>query len=300
MYTPLEIYTIVGKYDRTAFVTLKKGSEAHNRFGDDITVVFLYTQAEREAMDLLLVKSSPGESIAYVKARYLRYNLPSETSTLLSAPGILSSDIASIFSPGSDADKSEFHSFETRQLNKIEIPFRALPKGQDFDWQYGFDKSLWHDGVGFSPTERINFLVKKFYYEPELLTDEETAEIFDDEGLKEDARGEYLTIVYFREEASQADKDILLGLMKKKQAERFNALNSALQKVGSSIKKLIAKNKDKAIDLCIKVNQFHEHRLNVNGKIPIYLDLKGYLHIWMGHVEEMKINNLLAHKDNFR
>lgn len=38
----------------------------------------------------------------------------------------------------------------------------------------------------------------------------------------------------------------------------------------------------------------------IAGKMPIYIDLDGYLHIYMRHVEEMKVNSHFEHKDNFQ
>ena len=43
-----EIYCLVGKDDKTAGLTFKYGSDSFNTDGSFITVVFLYTQDERE------------------------------------------------------------------------------------------------------------------------------------------------------------------------------------------------------------------------------------------------------------
>ena len=36
------------------------------------------------------------------------------------------------------------------------------------------------------------------------------------------------------------------------------------------------------------------------GKYPIYMDIDSFLHIYMRHVEEFKVNQHFAHKDNFQ
>ncbi|KAA9327243.1 hypothetical protein F0P96_18595 [Hymenobacter busanensis] len=300
MYTPLRIYETLGKFDKAVNISFRRGSATHEAFGDDINVVFMYTQVEREGMDALLANGEAGEPTGYIKARYLGFDLPDDKVRLLTSPGILSSDITSILSATWSPEKNTFHSTDTRQLNKIEVPFRRLPKGGDYNWMYGFDKERVAEGIGLSPYERSVYLGRKLYFEPDSLTAEEHVEMLDDNGIVEDVEREYLAVLYKREEANEEQKKNLLALLKKHRADRFKALDDELKKIGSSIKKLIKVDEDKAGELLLSVVQFSERRLNITGKYPIYLDLKGFLHIWMRHVEDMKINQQFANKDNYQ
>ena len=64
--------------------------------------------------------------------------------------------------------------------------------------------------------------------------------------------------------------------------------------------KLSQKKPDKAVEIFLKVLHFKQRRLNVTGSISIFIDLHSFLHIYLRHVEEMKINKHFEHKDNFQ
>ncbi len=53
-YTIEEIYALVGEDDKTAGLTFKYESEAYYLYGSFITVLFVYTQYEREEMDIFI------------------------------------------------------------------------------------------------------------------------------------------------------------------------------------------------------------------------------------------------------
>lgn len=50
-YSLENIYRTVGKDDKVAALTLKPDSESYKKYGGEPTVVFIYTQREREKMD---------------------------------------------------------------------------------------------------------------------------------------------------------------------------------------------------------------------------------------------------------
>lgn len=297
-YTIEEIYLLVGKDDKTAGLTFKYGSDAFKKYGSFITVVFLYTQYEREEMDKMVL-IEPFSNHRRIKAKYLNSELSKEKVELLLTEGIYSEDIAEILYFNAP-QKNTFHSAEKRELNKIEIPMRTLPKGRDLDWMYGFSKKLTNEGIGQCPKERTFYLAGKLYYEPENLTTEENEEIFGSGNIQENVEWEFLQIKYIREEISDDEKKRLAELYGKKQKESISVLDNYLKQAGSSLKKLSTENIDQAVELLMKVMHFKERRLNVMGKHPIYIDLDSYLHIYMRHVEEFQVNQHFEHKDNFQ
>lgn len=297
-YTIEEIYFLVGKNDKTALVTFKNGSDPYNKYGESIAVVFVYTQFEREEMDKLL-KVLPFTKSGWVKARYLGIDLTPDKTALLLSEGVNSNDIAnihySIF-----PEKNTFHSKEKRELNKINIPIRTRRNGQDLDWMYGFKKKLVSQGIGLSPEERAFYLAGKLYYEPENLTKEENEEIYTDEKIKESIEKELLQIKYQRKEISDQENKQLGELIGKQKKQNFAVLDEYLKQAGSSLKKLATENLEQATTLCVKLAMFKERRLNVMGKYPIYMNQDSYLHIYMRHVEEFKINKHFEDKSNFQ
>jgi len=297
-YTIEEIYYLVGKDDKTAGLTFKNGSEAYKMYGSSITVVFIYTQSEREEMDKL-IQNSPYNGEGRIKAKYLGSKLIEGKVKHLLYEGINSTEIEEI-SIFDNPLNNTFHSKKKRELNKIKIPIQALPKGQDLSWMYGFSKKLANDGIGQCPRERTFFLAGKLYFEPELISIEENNEIFNGGVIDEQIEWEFLQMKYFREEISEEEKKRVVELWSEKKRSSISILDKYLKEAGSSLKKLATENIIQASNLFSKVFDFRERRLNVNGKHPIYINLDSYLHIYMRHVEEFKVNKHFENKDNFQ
>ena len=297
-YTIEEIYCLVGKEDHVAVLTFKHESDAFAKYGSSITVVFVYTQSEREEMDRLIQVEKFSKK-GWVKAKSLDSNLEQSKADLLLSEGVYSEDIAEIFFLNSPKENT-FHSKERREMTKIEIPFKSLPKGGDFDWMYGFSKRLVSEGIGQCPKERSFYLAGKLYYEPENLTNEEFSDVFNSGVLNEQIEWEFLKIKYDREEISDEEKGRLAELSDKKIEKDITILDKYLKQAGSGLKKLINENREQAVKLLVKVSHFQERTLNISAKYPVYIDLEGYLHIYMRHVEEFQINQHFEHKDNFQ
>lgn len=297
-YTIEDVYYLVGKDDKTAVLTFKYKSEAYNLYGSSMTVVFIYTQSDREEMDIL-VQTTPFRKKGKIKAKYLGAELEPDKVERLLNEGIYSDDIANIFYYAAQS-KNTFHSKEKRQLNKIEVLVRPQSKGRDLDWMYGFSKKLVREGIVQCPKERSFYLAGKLFYEPESLTEEENKEIFRNGKIDGDVEWELLQIKYVREDISVEEKMRHVENYGEKERNKILILDNYLKEAGSSLKKLSSENIDQAVDLFSKVIYFEERRLNVLGKYPIYIDLHSYLHIYMRHVEGFYVSKLFEHKDNFQ
>jgi len=298
-YSEEEVYLLVGRQDKTAGVTFKTGSDSYKLYGGHITVLFLYTQYEREELDNR-IKTPDSYTYGIIKVRHLTSELDKEKIKQLERDGISTNDIASILYFKYDTQNT-FHSKEKRTITKIEIPIDIQPKGRDLDWIYGFAKKLVGGGTGLSPKERQFYLAGKLYYEPKALTNQERKEIFDDaQNIDTEIEFEFLKIKYEREEADDTDKKRLAQLLRKKDIEDMDLLDKYLKETGSSLSKLAKDDLDSAAKLLVRISKYHEKHINVVGKIAIYLDVDRYLHVHTRHVDEMKINNQFAHKSNFQ
>jgi hypothetical protein len=298
-YSAEEVYGLVGKQDKTAGITFKSGTEPYERYGPFVTVQFLYGQREREELNQRIMNPASKTS-ARLKVKYLYGELLAEKVDQLESEGISTDDIAEIMYFKAD-ENNTFYSTEMRTLNKIVIPFRVQPKGRDCDWAYGFAKRQVAEGIGLSPQERAFYLAGKLYFEPEELTTAEEAEIFPASGsVNLRVEWEYLRMLFVREEATGDDKRKAFYLMKKRDDAAEKLLGEKLRETGSSWSKLINEDSDLAANLLVKVRLYEDRRFNVMGKVPIYLDLEGYLHVYMRHVEEMKVNDRFAAKTNFQ
>ena len=81
-YTLEKIYRLVGKTDQVATLTFNKDSEAFQKYGDSLTVVFVYDQAEREEMDKL-IQDEHSSTHGKVKAKNLLFDLPADKNKQL-------------------------------------------------------------------------------------------------------------------------------------------------------------------------------------------------------------------------
>lgn len=115
-----DIYKLVGKEDKVAVLTFVKGSDPYTKYGATLTVVFQYTQAEREAFDKIMqIEPLPTEG-GIVKVKCLGYDVEPDEKKKLAEVGLKSDDILSIFPSPWPADNL-FHSREKRSMRKIEI-----------------------------------------------------------------------------------------------------------------------------------------------------------------------------------
>lgn len=294
------IYEYVGREDRVATLSFFPESESYKLYGNHLTVVFQYSQKERLELDGR-IKDKNIKSVGYTKAKYLGYDLAEDAVKQLSENGIYSEDIASLVTMYG-FERNTFHSEEKRTIKTQIIKMTSRPKGGDYDWIYGFAKKQVKDGVDLSPNERALYLACKYYYEPSQLTEEEKTEMFcgSDGKIKETIEREYLAIKYHRQEITVDELKRHVKLYFSLTKERNKLLNKYLIQSGSSLKKLEAENKELANELKGKVLSFKDRSLNFGNKHSIFLDLDGYLHIFMRHVEEMKVNEHFAHKDNFQ
>lgn len=298
-YTLEEIYLSVGREDKTAGITFRYDSPSYNLYGSHIAVVFNYTQAERLSMDEV-IKASEFSQTGYLKAKYLGHELSQDLVDKLSNEGINSEDMVEILY-FMHSKPNTFHSKELRSIKTMKIPMSTQQKGGDFDWMYGFAKRQVRDDIGLSPHQRYFYLGAKLYFEPDELIEEEVNQIYI-EGMKMDEEIEYqfLFIKIIREDITEDEKKRLGLLLREKHKAAFALVDQYLNQAGSGVKRLAAKNMDKLVELFGKVAEFKDVKLNVGGTKAIYLDVHSYLHIYMRHVEEMKVNKHFEHKDNFQ
>ena len=297
-YTIEKIYKIVGRFDYVATLTLKKDSEAFKKYGDTITVQFMYDQFEREKLDKL-IEQEESSTNGKVKAKELIFQLSDEENEQLQKEGINSQDITDIMYFANP--KNTFHDKEKRKIQKNIIEFRPLPKGGDYGWIMGFYERLIKDNVGLCPNEKNLYLAGILLSDSDNLSDEEKSEIYDTENnVRKEIEFELLKMKMKMEIIDENESLRLLQLQKEKISSRNSALDNYLKQAGSSLMKLTKQNTEQAALMIAKVQQFNERRLNVAGKYPIYIDIDSFLHIYLRHVEEFKVNQHFEHKDNFQ
>lgn len=302
LYSLENIYRIVGKDDKVATLTLKSGSESCEKYGSEPTVVFQYSQRERELMDKQVLSNT--DNHGKVRAKVLGYGLPFNLPATkeMEFIEINSEDIEDIYLLPFNLNPNTFHSDKKRKHNTINIEMSSKSKGGDWDWYYGFEKMRVEEkGIILSPEERNHYLAMKLYYEPYSMTIQEKNESFVSENILNESVGyHYFMLKKERAELKDEIKEKMEQLAYYRLHKKKEKLNEYLVQAGSSLKKLMSDDVHFAAKLFIAISKFKEKRLNISGRYPIYLDDDSYLHIFTRHVEEFKFNNHYNIKDNFQ
>ncbi|MCX6233903.1 MAG: hypothetical protein NT175_04150 [Bacteroidetes bacterium] len=297
-YSHEEIYALIGRDDKVAVLTFHEDSEGYKMFGKDLTVVFLYNQYEREQFEEKFRANSDESTHGKIKAQYLGYDIPVEAAEYIRKEGINSTDIKSIF-PSPWPHENLYHKEEKRAIRKIEIPIKKEPKGGDYDWMYGFTKKLVSDGVGLCPHDREWYLAMKLFHEEKNLSEDESAEIRDNGTLKPAIEEKYLEIKFDKEVITEEEQKRLERLWSDSMNSNFEILKQELNNAGINLKKLSSEKPSLFWFLMKDTYRYIPRHLNIAGARAIYLDFKGFLHVFLRHVQEFEAIEQFKHKDNF-
>lgn len=299
-YTIEKIYDMVGRNDYTSIITFSPDSTSAKLYGNILTVVFLFTQQEREELEDKINKGMIGKH-GYIKAKYLLFDLPDAKIKALEKDGVNSYDITKIEWLPFTEPRNAYGSEEKRHIDTIPIELKPLCYENDILWMYSVLKTYKEKGIGLCPEEHNNYLAYKLILDPTKLTEEEKKLIFGTNGkMNEDVAYVYLGYKCVTLNISKEEIIELMRICQNRYSKRMAILDKRLDEVGCSIKKLKESEPAKADLLINAVRRFHEKRYNTYGKFPLYLNLDGFLHIYLRHVEDMQIGCHYAHKDKFQ
>lgn len=294
-----DIYELAGKNDNVATLQFRKGSESSQLYGENLTVCFEYTLKERQA--LVVDKNSLNDEL-YVKAKDLLCDLGEDERNRLATKGILLEDIVEMVVSPSINEHNTFTSNDKRDIKTLKVEMSASSNGGDITWMYGFLKKMKNKGVALTPEENADYLAYKLVLDKASLTDEEKSRIFDEKGALKD-NDVSLAYLLWKKQAKLLtgnDMEYLIKLQNIKNLERFKKTADELKKMGLSWEKLAQISKDKALLLYKRVTTFREVRYNVTGKNLLYCNFDSFLHVYLRHVEDLKVSNQFENRDKFQ
>ena len=297
-FTQSDFYNMCGQTDSVVTITFRPGSESEELYGSDITVCIVYTRLQREQLekDAVSLNDCP-----YVKAKYLLFDLDKEKRYQLLTKGFKADDAISLIVLENSQKENYFTSEDDRALNKMEIPFEVEGGGNDIQWIYGFLKKLRNEGVALTDDEMTEFLTYNLILEPASLTEDEREQIFDEQGRisNNDIAWAYLKWKREANKLTETDKQSLSKLSVNRMYERLGKLDKALKGIGG-LKNFSKKYPEKCKLIIDKVLHFRDLRFNVTGKHLFCLDLDGFLHVYLRHVRELKIEGLYSERTKFQ
>ena len=293
-----DIYKLCGRDDSVTTITLKPDSEGFRDYGDTVTLVFVYTPKERTELEN---DSASLNNISYVKAKALLPDYDTKKAEALLHQGINTFEIIEMLVLPGTKPKNLYYSPEKRSPNVMEIPFQARGNGQDIYWMYGALASFIEKGIAITPDEYNDYLAYKIVIDKDSISKEEHEYVFNKQGqIHNNKVG--LAFLKWKQEAdllSEKDKHNLNHLMYLQITERLRLLDNMLNGVGGLIR-FSKKYPEKAKLIVDKALHFRQHRYNHVGKHLLYLDLEGFLHIYLRHVEELNAAGLYPQKTKFQ
>lgn len=297
-FTQEEIYTLCGRDDAVASITLNPDSEGYSTFGEDVTVSFVYTPKERKALE---EDSSSMNGVPCVKARALLPDYDEAKADVLQTTGVNPHDIIQMLVYHGTKPQNTFYSQEKRSPNVLEIPFHPEGHGRDIGWMYGALVRYQEKGIAITPDEYSEYLAYKLVLDKEAMTEEEHNQVFDEQGLIHNNEVAWVFLNWRKEAGilSEQDKHNLAVLKVLRIKNRLDKLNELLKGVGG-LTRFSEKYPDKAALIVDKVLRFRQHRYNAVGRHLLYLDLDGFLHIYLRHVDELSTSGLYPKRSKFQ
>lgn len=296
-FTQKEIYEYAGAKESVATLTLSQ--ESAKVFGESLTVVFVYYQKDRMALEKDRMALN---DISNVKAKELLGELDETLYAQLLKDGIPTKDIIEMLvGPASD-ENNTYGSSLLRKPKVLEIPIESEGNGDDIYFMYGALCHFIADGIELTPEEHNEYLAYKIVLEREKLTEKEREEIFDENGAIVNQEVGYFWLLWKKGtgKLTEKNKTDLMQLSQNRIANHFGLADKELRNMGLCFEKLVKSYPEKAALLFSKIISFHEHRYNVVGKHLLYMSFESFLHIYLRHVKELAVENQFGERSKFQ
>lgn len=295
-----DLYLLVGRNDNVCTISFREGSDSFTLYGD-ITVVLNYRLSERQDLERDFSSKNDDD---YITAHNLLYDYPAEKAALLSTKGFKPKDIKSIVVGENTELQNTFPSQELRTPNILNIPYDddSEKNGAYINWHYGFLKVLHTKNIGLSPSLEATYLAYKLILYPKSLTKQEKSVIFDNKGIIVNQEVAFHILSWKKDAGllSSSENEKLQILLSNRLADRMAIVNHELCNMGLSLSKLKEEYPDKAVLLYTHIITFREENYNYSGRHPLYANFKSFLHIYLRHVEEMRVPNQFSERDKFQ
>jgi len=305
-FTIEQIYSLVGRYDFTSNISIRKGSNDESLYGDRMVGVFLFSKAEREKLELRITNSGEGE-YGNIKFSCFLPEISSDKNSNLRNLGIDSRNIIAISWMPCTRIENIYPNSQKRTVTPIIINSPASSRNDSIIWTYELLKRLKQDEIGLCPEEENRYLAYKTILEPNALSFEEKQKIYDQDGnmnieISFECIKQSLNMTSLKNMDRKEMKKIkkMADLLTIRYNSRISILNQELKETKYNYENLKGDYPELANYLIMKVQDFHQRRYNNTGKYPLYLDLKGYIHILLRHIEEARFLNKFENRTKFQ
>lgn len=300
-----ELYYMYGQYEnRFIDVEFHKLSDTAKKFGRNIGGDIIYSKSERERLEILINSGKLERTNGLVKLDVSpNYNIPGILSKELSTLGFLSGDIFQIHSVNLPLRK-EFNKEGIKEIpDTMNIEFD--PTGLNpYKLELRLLSNRLNDGQTLIDTEWCKLCGYLLQYEPESINIKIIRErTFDGNGLKKKfVRFYELKAMFFDSKQMVEHIEEFNTLLSERTSDRKEILRQELKK---STKKTLEEFSVEYPDIYIKLENiiltFEDETIELNKTVvPIYWDLKSFLHIYLRHCEELQIEGHFKTKTKFQ
>lgn len=302
-FTIEQIYSLVGRYDYTSSISIRKESEDDSLFGNNLVGLFTFSKVERDELELRITNSGDGV-YGNIKFRCFLPEISNDKYIILMNKGISSRNIVAISWIPCTRIENIYPSNQKRIITPINVNSLTLSRKDNMIWIYDYLKRLKQDEIGLCPEEENRYLAYKTILEPDALSVEEKHKIYDKDGnmyidISFECIEHRLNMVSSKRKNRKNIKEIA-DLLTIRYNSRISILNQELKETKYNFEKLKGDYPELANLIISRVQDFHQRRYNNTGKYPLFLDLKGYIHILLRHVEEARFKNKYDVKTKFQ
>ncbi len=286
------IFKYHGQYDKVVTLSFNPDSYSAKNYGQFITGIFQYTRDERIALESTISNQGYENHHGHVKLKELLDDVCDEQKEELIRKGIDTTDIIEVFSANITIPKNEFQETDQRSLPApviIETDF----SNYDYDpIAMGMYKSKDRNGYKLTPYEECEKIGSELSHSIKSIEEIKNEEYIDPASGKVKS-GILLHILHSRRRRQVLNKEeeqVFQELEIQDLSYKIILLRKTLLEYVQ--KKDIANDETQSIlnHIVPKVIPFHIKRLTQN-KIPAWIDLERYLHIYFHHVKEVQIGS---------
>lgn len=299
-----EIYSMYGQYeDRYVNIEFHKYSDSAKKFGTSISGVFVYWKKEREALEIALGNEGVPRTNGLLKINCSNNKGLTDTQkTELIEEGFMSGDIYEVLAVNIPQRKS----YGEAGIKEIPNTINISNDLEDFDPYYSsifILRSRIKKGIDLTAEEWAQYCGYMLYY----VEDSKSDELIQSKGFDEDGK---LSLVRFYELKLKIyyrkfEKEELLEFMNLLTLKKEERLEAIQKEIGKSVNKKLTQFKVEFPEIAKRLEDsalhFEEEALVYQETIiPIYWDLKGFLHIYLRHCAELEIEGHFKNKTNFQ
>jgi hypothetical protein len=306
-YSYQQIFNEYGQYDSFVYLTFVPQSEAHTKFGEELSGTFLYAREDRIRLENNLKEGIAAQDTGYIRfAPSTMSKLPAELKVHLDKKGILSTDIVSIDSINLRPKENRFAHTGQKELQNlitIEVPPSDNPEVEVERIKLGMYVDHYRNGYMLIQEEKYEFIGLALFYIPNRLDPRMKEEYADTQTGKfiAEVRFYELRAKMTNEKATKEEGQEYLQLLEERLSKRANLLAAELKSSSSKLKEVAdnyGANLNALMYLCSTFDTT-DMRLS-HEKIPIWWDFERFLHIYIRHVKETRVGEEFEGKSLFQ